>query len=142
MKDFKNLDAYFVTMTAAEYDAGYVVWDSEISLDVLDHFISLRCPFPANTCGKTDAWTANPALEAKNTDEVDTVYVSPEELRQAGCESLYEYLFGENCEYPAYTSTGVYFSDGNIQSVSEALENFVEKQLPEDAVAQYLGLFS
>ena len=142
MKEFKDLDTYFVTMTAAEYDAGYVVWDSEISLDILDHFISLRCPFPANTCGKTDAWTMNPTLEAKNTDEVDMVYVSPEEIRQAECESLYEYLFGENGEYPAYTSNGVYFSDGDIESVSEALENFTEKKVPEEVVAQYLGLFS
>jgi len=96
MKNFKNLLTYYITETAAEYDAGQVVWDSEINLDVLDHFISLRCPFPANTCGKTEAWTTDSALTVRNEDEVEVIYISPGDLNEAGCSSLYEYVFGED----------------------------------------------
>jgi len=142
MKNFKNLLTYYITMTAAEYDAGQVVWDSEIDLDVLDHFISLRCPFPANTCGKTEAWTIDSALTVRNEDEVEVIYISPEDLNEAGCSSLYEYVFGEDRDYPNYESKGVYFSDGDIDEVSEALQRFVDKKLPDEVAAQYLEVFS
>ncbi len=142
MKNFKDLQTYYITMTAAEYDAGQVVWDSEIDLDVLDHFISLRCPFPANTCGKTEAWTTDSALTVRNEDEVEVIYISPEDLNEADCSSLYEYVFGEDRDYPYYESKGVYFSDGDIDGVSKALEQFVEKKLPDEVVAQCLEVFS
>jgi len=142
MKNFKDLQTYYITMTAAEYDAGHIVWDSEIAIDVLDHFISLRCPFPANTCGKTEAWTTDSALTVLNEDEVDVIYISPEDLNEAGCSSLYEYVFGGDLDYLNCESKGVFFSDGDIDEVSQALERFVDKKLPDDVVAQYLEVFS
>jgi hypothetical protein len=142
MTNFKDLQTYYITMTAAEYDAGHIVWDSEIAIDVLDHFISLRCPFPANTCGKTEAWTIDSALTVRNEDEVDVIYISPEDLNEAGFSSLYEYVFGDDRGYPTRESKGVYFSDGDIDEVSQALERFVDKKLPDEVVAQYLEVFS
>ena len=142
MTNFKDLKTYYITMTAAEYDAGQVVWDSKIDLDVLNHFIALRCPFRANTCGKTEAWTTDSALTVRNKDEVEVVYISSEDLNEAGYSSLYEYVFGEDREYPDCESKGVYFSDGDIDEVSESLERFMEKKVPDEAVAQYLELFS
>ena len=142
MTNFKDLQTYYITMTAAEYDAGHIVWDSEIAIDVLDHFISLRCPFPANTCGKTEAWTTDSALTVRNEDEVDAIYISPEDLNEAGFSSLYEYVFGDDRDYPTRESKGVYFSDGDIDEVSQALERFVDKKLPDEVVAQYLEVFS
>lgn len=142
MTNFTTLDTFYVTSVAAEYDSGHVVWDSEIDLDVLNHFIALRCPFPANTCGFTEAWTTNPSLKTKNADEVEIIYVSPEKLKEAECNSLYEYVFGDSGEYQGRDSKGVYFSDGNIDQVSEALECFIEKKLPEELVAEYLVIFS
>jgi hypothetical protein len=142
MTNFKDLQTYYITMTAAEYDAGHIVWDSEIAIDVLDHFISLRCPFPANTCGKTKAWTTDSALTVRNEDEVDVIYISPEELNEAGCSSLYEYVFGGDLDYLNCESRGVFFSDGDIDGVSKALERFVDKKLPNEVVAQYLEVFS
>ena len=142
MTNFKDLQTYYITMTAAEYDAGHIVWDSEIAIDVLDHFISLRCPFPANTCGKTEAWTTDSALTVRNEDEVDVIYISPEDLNEAGFSSLYEYVFGGDLDYLNCESKGVFFSDGDIDEVSQALERFVDKKLPDEVVAQYLEVFS
>ena len=53
IKIIENLDTYFVTSVAAEYDGGCIVLDQFVDLEILDELLACNLPYPANTCGKT-----------------------------------------------------------------------------------------
>ena len=137
-REFKDLDTYYATTVCSEYDSGYIVWDTYIDPEIIDETVRTCCPFQANTC-RSDVYTTNPDLKI---DKGDIYYISPEEISdEFGKDAtLYDCLFGGHQEFPAYEEKGCYFSDGNIEEVSEVLEEISKKNASEEDFKAYKAL--
>jgi hypothetical protein len=142
MQIIENLDTYFITSVAAEYDGGCIVLNQFVDLEILDELLTRNLPYPANTCGKTEVYTTNQSIEIIRPDQACIDFVSQDDLtdEDGNAESLYEYLFGgEYSEYGHCDCFGLHMSDPTPEA-NQALVEFITNP-PAQAIAnEYLRL--
>jgi hypothetical protein len=142
MKILENLDTYFVTSVAAEYDGGCIVLNQFVDLEILDELLASNLPYAANTCGKTEVYTTNQSIKIHRPDQACINFISQDDLTEEGgdTESLYEYLFeGDYSEYGHCDCFGLHMSDPTPEA-NQALIEFISNP-PTQAIAnEYLRL--
>ena len=142
MKIIENLDTYFVTSVAAEYDGGCIVLDQFVDLEILDELLACNLPYPANTCGKTEVYTTNQSIKIHRPDQACINFVSQDDLsdEDGGAESLYEYLFeGEYSEYGHCDCFGLHMSDPTAEA-KHALIAFITNPPAQEIANEYIRL--
>jgi len=142
MKILENLDTYFVTSVAAEYDGGCIVLNQFVDLEILDELLACNLSYPANTCGKTEVYTTNQSIEIYRPDQVCINFVSQDDLTddEGDTESLYEYLFeGDYSEYGHCDCFGLHMSDPTPEA-NRALVKFITNPPARTIVNEYLRL--
>ena len=99
----------------------------------LNDIIGEHNHFPCNTTGKTEVWTTNPDLKARTQWECIN-YVSQDDLRELGCNSLFEFLVSEDGEYYSLgagwhpNGLSVTWSDGDQKEVEAAICDHLDSQ--------------
>jgi len=142
MKILENLDTYFVTSVAAEYDGGCIVLNQFVDLEILDELLACNLPYPANTCGKTEVYTTNQSIKIHRPDQVCFNFISQDDLtdEDGDTESLYQYLFGgEYSEYGQYDCFGLHMSDPTPEA-NQALIAFITNPPAQEIANEYLRL--
>ena len=142
MEILKNLDTYFVTSVAAEYDAGCIVLNQFVDLEILDEILARNLPYPANTCGETEVYTTNQSIKIHRPDQVCINFISQDDLtdEDGDTESLYEFLFvGDDTEYGYCDCFGLKMSDPAPEA-DEALVEFITNPPAQAIVNEYLRL--
>ena len=142
MEILKNLDTYFVTSVAAEYDAGCIVLNQFVDLEILDEILARNLPYPANTCRETEVYTTNQSIKIHRPDQACINFISQDDLtdEDGDTESLYEFLFvGDDAEYGYCDCFGLRMSDPTPEA-NQALVEFITNP-PSQAIAnEYLRL--
>jgi hypothetical protein len=142
MKILENLDTYFITSVAAEYDGGCIVLNQFVDLEILDEILARNLPYPANTCGKTEVYTTNQSIKIHRPDQASINFISQDELtdEDGDTESLYEYLFeGDYSEYGHCDCFGLHMSDPTPEA-NQALDAFITNPPAQAIVNEYLCL--
>jgi hypothetical protein len=142
MKIPENLDTYFVTNVAAEYDGGCIVMNQFVDLEILDELLSRNLPYPANTCGETEVYTTNQSLETICPNQTSINFISQDDLtdKDGNTESLYKFLFGgEYSEYGHCDCLGLHMSDPTPEA-NLALVEFASNPSAQTVVTEYLRL--
>ena len=103
MTSSASSENYFIQGIAGEFDSGFAFFPEGRYVDpsTLNDIIGEHNHFPCNTTGKTEVWTNNPALKARTQWECIN-YVSQDDLRVLGCNSLFEFLVSEDGEYYSF----------------------------------------
>ena len=142
MEILKNLDTYFVTSVAAEYDAGCIVLNQFVDLEILDEILARNLPYPANTCRETEVYTTNQSIKIHRPDQACINFISQDDLtdEDGDTESLYEFLFvGDDTEYGYCDRFGLKMSDPAPEA-DEALVEFITNPPAQAIVNEYLRL--
>ena len=112
---------------------------------ILNEILQANNPFPCNTVGKIDLFTTNPSLTASSDEECLT-FVSQEDLKNLGCDSLFEALVGADGEYSFMRdhwnpcALSVTWSDGHQEDVETAIANFLDAAHSQADIEEYKRL--
>ena len=135
MTNSVSFETYSIQEIAGEYDSGPAFFPEGRCVDpsTLNDIIGEHNHFPCNTTGKTEVWTNNPALKARTQWECIN-YVPQDDLRELGCNSLFEFLVSEDGEYYSLGTTwqphclSVTWSDGDQKDVEAAICDHLDSQ--------------
>lgn len=137
MTSSASSENYFIQGIAGEFDSGFAFFPEGSYGDqsTLHDIIGEHNHFPCNATGKMEVWTNNPALKARTQWECIN-YVSQDDLRELGCNSLFEFLVSEDGEYYSLGTTwqphclSVTWSDGDQKDVEAAICDHLDSQSP------------
>ena len=123
-----SFETYFIQGIAGEFDSGFAFLPEGRYVDSssLNDIIGEHNHFPCNTTGKMEVWTTNPDLKARTQCECIN-YFSQDDLRELGCNSLFEALVSEDGEYYSLSAAwqplclSVTWSDGDQKDVEAAI---------------------
>jgi hypothetical protein len=135
MANLASFETYSIQGIAGEFDSGSAFFPEGIYVDqsTLNDIIGEHNHFPCNTTGKTEVWTNNPDLKARTQWECIN-YVSQDDLRELGCNSLFEFLVNEDGEYYSLGTAwqpnclSVTWSDGDQKDVEAAICDHLDSQ--------------
>ena len=126
---------YFIQEIAGEFDSRFAFLPEGRCVDpsTLNDIIGEHNHFPCNTTGKAEVWTNNPDLKARTQWECIN-YVSQDDLRELGCNSLFEFLVNEDGEYYSLGTAwqpnclSVTWSDGDQKDVEAAIYEYLDSE--------------
>ena len=100
---------------------------------MLNDIVGEHNHFPCNATGEMEVWTTNPDLKARTQWECIN-YVPQDDLREWGCNSLFEFLVSEDGEYFTLGTTwqphclSVTWSDGDQKEVEAAICDHLDSE--------------
>ena len=135
MASLASLETYCIQEIAGEFDSGFAFFPEGRYVDpsTLNDIIGEHNHFPCNATGKIEVWTNNPALKARTQWECIN-YVSQDDLRVLGCNSLFEFLVSEDGEYYSLGAAwqpqclSVTWSDGDQKDVEAAIYEYLDSE--------------
>ena len=135
MTSSASFETYSIQGIAGEFDSGSAFFPegSYVDPSTLNDIIGEHNHFPCNTTGEMEVWTTNPLLKARTQWECIN-YVSQDDLRELGCNSLFEFLVSEDGEYYSLGAAwqphclSVTWSDGDQKDVEAAICDHLDSQ--------------
>ena len=131
MSNKPKFEAFYVQCIAAEYDSGEIFIPEHQYIDpiILNEILKAYNCFPCNIAGDMEVFTTNPNLQPKSESE-SINYVSEEELKELGFESLFDSLIADNCAGIGDSwnphCLSVSWSHGNEEDVEKAIAYFLD----------------
>ena len=135
MTNSASFETYSIQGIAGEFDSGLAFFPEGRYVDSssLNDILGDHNHFPCNATGALEVWTTNPDLKARNQWECIN-YVSQDDLRELGCNSLFEFLVSEDGEYYSLGAAwqphrlSVTWTDGDQKDVEAAICDHLDSQ--------------
>jgi hypothetical protein len=135
MANSASFETYSIQGMAGDFDSGFAFFPEGKYVDssTLNDIVGEYNHFPCNTTGKMEVWTTNPDLKARTQWECIN-YFSQDDLRELGCNSLFEALVSEDGEYYSLgagwqpSRLSVTWSDGDQKDVEAAICDHLDSQ--------------